>query len=434
METVPIVFASDNKYLPYTYVTIYTILQARKYEYYIQFYILVDGNTTHIKYDKEWVFDNYSITYIEVKEDYFDDIPMRIQHITKPTYYRLLLPLYLKECDKCIYLDGDIIVNIDIYYLFNYELDDNYLGVVRKANLNEIPLEKMVNSLNIPNGFDYFNAGVLLMNLKRMRETSIVDIFLQHIHKNYVCQDQDILNICCYKHKKMLPGYYNVYSVVYGMKEEHLRKFYSDTELDDILSRKAIIHFATENTKPWNNKKTFLAKEWWDIAQQALPEEVVHLISRKRENAGSQKKNSFEELIHLYEKHKKCIIFGYTELGKVLYAALKTVNQEKDISFWDNDEMKTGHIYNDAMVNIPEKKCEDMEDILIIVVSQRYVKEMMQQLWELEYNEESVIRYKKKSITYYESFDEESYEVEKNTLEAKLLYKEIIQKIDAYRK
>jgi lipopolysaccharide biosynthesis glycosyltransferase len=61
----------------------------------------------------------------------FDDAPKLYERINNMTYYRLLLPSILSDCDKCLYLDSDIIVCGDLYELLKIEIDDSYIAGVK---------------------------------------------------------------------------------------------------------------------------------------------------------------------------------------------------------------------------------------------------------------------------------------------------------------
>ncbi|MBQ3442117.1 MAG: hypothetical protein IJG33_02605 [Selenomonadaceae bacterium] len=75
------------------------------------------------------------------------------KRFTIGTFYRLFVPFVLPETiEKAIYLDGDIIVNLDIKELWQIDLEDKPLGVV-----NYHPKTR------------WFNAGVLFMNSRVLR-------------------------------------------------------------------------------------------------------------------------------------------------------------------------------------------------------------------------------------------------------------------------
>ena len=43
---------------------------------------------------------------------------------------------------------------------------------------------------------EYIQAGLVVMNLKKMRDDKLVSRFIEHASNRYTYQDQDILNIC----------------------------------------------------------------------------------------------------------------------------------------------------------------------------------------------------------------------------------------------
>ncbi len=137
------------------------------------------------------------------------------------TFYRFLIPqLFPPDIEKIIYLDSDIIVNLDIKELWQIELKDCPVGVVpavyQSYNLQE-RLEWMNKTFKICHDDlvkfeDYFNAGVLLMNLKIFRaeeDTVIAGIKFIAEHPEYEFFDQDVLNYCFAARALKLPVKFN---------------------------------------------------------------------------------------------------------------------------------------------------------------------------------------------------------------------------------
>ena len=107
-------------------------------------------------------------------------------------YYRFFIPHILPpEIDKIIYLDGDLIVNLDINELWQYDLGDKVLG--------GIPTH--FQKINPPPGDNKyeFNSGVLIMNMPAFRaEEENLNNSIKIISEDskYVGNDQEILNHC----------------------------------------------------------------------------------------------------------------------------------------------------------------------------------------------------------------------------------------------
>ena len=133
--------------------------------------------------------------------------------------FRLLLPSIFKDMKKIIYLDSDIIVNLDIGELWRIELEnDEPLGIVtalaNRQTLSNINLDKTIPMCKdgYVKGEDYFNSGVLLMNLERLRnEYEIIHEGCRVVekHPEYSTVDQEILNYCFASQTKKIPVKFN---------------------------------------------------------------------------------------------------------------------------------------------------------------------------------------------------------------------------------
>ena len=148
------------------------------------------------------------------------------------TLYRLLVPQIIpSDIEKIIYLDSDIVVNIDIKELWQVELGEKIL-----AGVPEILSFKTVGNMNrffrlCAEGFvkpeDYFNAGVLVMNLNLLRgeEAAIFDGFYftqKYRQRGYF--DQDILNYCFTSRTLKLPAKFNKFTKDVRSEKEPLTK------------------------------------------------------------------------------------------------------------------------------------------------------------------------------------------------------------------
>ena len=87
--------------------------------------------------------------------------------------YRLKIAELLPDAvSRAIYLDADIIVNMDIKNLWEENIYDYALGAVLDTGVSRLPVAYKMFPV-ITQGFvkreNYFNAGVLLMNLNKFR-------------------------------------------------------------------------------------------------------------------------------------------------------------------------------------------------------------------------------------------------------------------------
>lgn len=124
---------------------------------------------------------------------------------TVGAFYRLFIPFVLPtNIEKAIYLDCDIIVNLNVNELWEIDLGDKSLGIVNawQSSLHGIVKKE-----------DYFNNGVMSMNLKILRkEEEIIKDGLKFFSENpQHCRwpDQDLFNYCFATRALKLPAKFN---------------------------------------------------------------------------------------------------------------------------------------------------------------------------------------------------------------------------------
>jgi len=132
-------------------------------------------------------------------------------HLTAATLLRLLLPLVLKDIDRVVYLDCDLVVLNDITTLYDTDLLDFPLAACLDFWLTGGPpfappivgwgiedWQKFLRDVvRLADRKAYFNAGVLVMDLKRFRNTGLfhaAEEFLEQTNYKTVYVDQDALN------------------------------------------------------------------------------------------------------------------------------------------------------------------------------------------------------------------------------------------------
>lgn len=173
--------------------------------------------------------------------------------ITRTTYYRLWLAEFLPPTiDKVLYLDGDVIVRHSLLSLWNTDLGDNAIAVVPDGFDG---IMEIFQRLGYPSELGYFNAGVLLANLKYWREHMVVKDFLEYLQthaKDILYHDQDVLNVV-FKDKKInLPIKYNLVSSFFWKTPQFDVNKY-EKELLEAYNDPVIIHFTNDiaSDKPW---------------------------------------------------------------------------------------------------------------------------------------------------------------------------------------
>ena len=338
-----IVYATDNNYAKYLLTSIISVLE-NNINIKLKIYILIDSeflqfNVDNINFTIK-KYHNCSVHFIDMG-DKFRTIKMRIPHISFVTYYRILLASIVEE-DRILYLDVDTICASSLQEFVSLDIENYYIAGVKAAGYH-IDSEKICERLKIKSINKYINAGVLLMNLKLIREDRLEKTFIELLGNNYSSQDQDILNVACYNKIKCLDLKFNVMTPYY--EKNNKQKLYIETgvfskkQLEEAEYNPVIIHYATK-IKPWNAKTPF-DEYFWSYSYKS-PYQLILLQERYDKNDYEIYKSLnpvfYEEKLKEFYKQK---------LGKELdLKNPKTYNEKIQWQkLYDNDKKRT--IYSD---------------------------------------------------------------------------------------
>lgn len=254
---IPIFFAADDAYSPYLGVSIASLKANASKAYFYQIYILNTGISDFYRQSLNTLNDvNLQITYVDVSNK-LEVIAERLHtrdYYSKTTYYRLFIADMFPEYDKALYLDADITVLGDISTFFNIEIGENWVGAIPDDVVNGFD-EFIVYSekvLGIP-APKYFNAGILIMNLKKFREVNFLDKFADLLTKVKfsVAQDQDYLNALCVGH-------------VHYISKKWNRMPIPDPNFD--VNELCLIHYNL-TAKPWHYNDILYGEHFWKYAK-----------------------------------------------------------------------------------------------------------------------------------------------------------------------
>lgn len=281
MNNYTVVFSSDDNYIVPTYVAIHSLLyHARRNDCY-DVYVLAPGNLMDSSKDTissiEKEFTNLKIHFINLG-DAFSSSSLFLDHTSIPTMYRLLLPSLLPDCDKCLYLDGDILVTGDMSELFDIDMEGYYVGGVRDIEA-DICIKKFDYDCTPPDCENYINAGLLLMNLRLMREDGIEQKFMEYAGKKLMFADQDIVNIVCHGKIRFLELKFNTivkYTFV-NYKQKHYSSYITDKfpiqEIYDAIDHPVMIHYA-QAIKPWQCRYVYKGEKWYRYIKKNVPDNI----------------------------------------------------------------------------------------------------------------------------------------------------------------
>lgn len=157
------------------------------------------------------------------------------------TYARLFLPEFL-SVGRVIYLDADLIVEVDIAELWQQKLHDKCIGAVswqiRKTAHDSQLFIHLGEDIEKP----YFNAGVLLMNLDGMRTSNVTSQLIEAAKKlkgKLISHDQSLINLYLFDTIHALPRRFN--TVITPRRKE----------ISPSIAKNRILHLVAR-PKPWD--------------------------------------------------------------------------------------------------------------------------------------------------------------------------------------
>lgn len=323
-KVIPVVFATNNNYAPYLGVSIESLKQNASDEYVYDVYVfhtaLSDLNQMKLKSLSE---NNVFVRCVNVIPQVKNLRDYSHSHYSVEMYYRILIPEILKQYDKVVYLDCDLVLNTDVANLFNIDLKNNIVAAVINDITSGYMKTYLDQTLDIPEN-EYFNSGVLLINTKEFRNNDIKNQCFEFLNKfqKLMCPDQDILNLSCRGKVLYLDKIWNfqVGSGGYSLNEKYLNQY-------------NIVHY-TSGDKPWNKEALELGEIFWKYAKTSIFYESilsVYLASTLKIEANSNFSKQ-RNIINLGHRKKCLLTWPFRMVGKFfnslsMYGLKATIKQ-----------------------------------------------------------------------------------------------------------
>lgn len=284
-HTVDVVVAASPSYVLPLSVTLTSLLENAQPNTDYDVYILVSEEYPAELHQAIMSFEErYPGTRINfVPVQGFDHVTVTTSHVQVHTYFRLLIPSKLSHLKRCVYLDTDVVVEQDLTQLYRMGIDDKYLAGVYAAGYRTERHDP--EKIGLPSYDRYVNAGVLLMNLEKMRKDNLEPRFMELAGKNLPSDDQDVLNIACYDGIRILPFHFNVMTKYFPRNADEffaytgVKESWTRAEYRRAMEAPVVIHYA-DKRKPWLDSSVDFAERWWHYAmrsplRQAIAEEYL---------------------------------------------------------------------------------------------------------------------------------------------------------------
>ena len=294
---VPVFMAVDDGYIPFLGVALKSVIEnsskENKYEIKILYTKVSEENKNKIKaYETE----NVSIEFVDLssKLHEIEDKLYTRDYYTNTTYFRLFIPELYPEYDKVVYIDSDTVTLADIADLYNTDMGDNLIagipdGAVQAIHVFQEYVEKVVGVIDYNN---YFNAGIIVMNLKALREYKFQEKFLYMLGKIKfeVAQDQDYMNRLCKGRVKLLGFEWNRMPAM-GKREGTIN----------------LVHYNL-GCKPWYFDDVLYQEYFWKYAKKTEFYDEIRALKSKYTDADKEKDDAnSSKLIELAKLEADCV-------------------------------------------------------------------------------------------------------------------------------
>lgn len=224
-----VMYAADNNYAEILGVLMLSLLECNKQMRQIRIFIVSDGICAENIYRLQNIAEKYHREIIFLEKPNMEKrfgIKPDASRWSDSTYSRLFLDEIFQpypEIDKLLYLDCDILIVSSLQELWKSDTH-GYLGAACLECMGNLHKK----AIGLEKASPYFNAGMLLLNVKKWKEEKIEDALALFIRKyrgktEYV--DQGVINGVLGKQLKVLSPRYNLTTLAYDFSWEEMQIF-----------------------------------------------------------------------------------------------------------------------------------------------------------------------------------------------------------------
>ena len=289
-SVIPIFYACDDRFVKFTIVSLRSMIQNASKDHRYQVYILHTDITDIMQEEvRKLETDHFSILFSDVT-DYLHSISEKLpirDYYSKTTYYRLFIAEMFPQYDKAIYIDSDTVVQGDISKLYLTDIGDAWVGACHEQAMVQVNeygtyVEKVMGISR----YNFFNAGMILINCHRFRVHFVLDKFIQllHTYNFVVTQDEDYLNLICKDHVYWLDQRWN--TEIFG-------------QIPYPIAEANVLHYIM-TSKPWHYADCRHGDIFWHYAAQTtVYEELKQILNSYTDTQRERDRISCDNLLQL---------------------------------------------------------------------------------------------------------------------------------------
>lgn len=275
METIDLLVSLDENYLPQLRVMLYSA-SLNNPGVHFRVFLLHRGFSTELlsSLSRQLEVLDMELRAIRVDERLFENAPVMKQY-PQEMYYRLLAAQLLPEdMDRIIYLDPDILVINPLTPLWRLDMGGKLFAAAAHTGMTE--LANNVNRLRLGTERNYFNSGVLLIDLASCRTEVKPEEIFSYVSEHadeLVLPDQDVLN-ALYS-SRILELDDALWNYDARNFKNYLMRSNGVADMEWVIEHTVVLHFCGR-AKPWKphyrHRFGMLYLHYEQLTRRALPE------------------------------------------------------------------------------------------------------------------------------------------------------------------
>lgn len=275
---------SDKKNIDLLYVMVKSYRESKEDNTDMTFHLIIEDIDDEWKqYFSDLENDTFHLEFVEARQ-YSSMINPPAK--TYLYYVRCLAPYIFPKLDRIIYLDTDTVcINVGIEQLWNMDMKNKCIAAATDIQIQYNNPNERYNTKNDEN---YWNSGVMVMNLKQIRQQGMDKKILQCLlnwpeELNCILYDQTLLNYLFKDNIRTLSAKWNnsILAMVERDRQAYMNYFQTPNLLDN-MKNAIILHF--KGIKPWDRVHS------WDeyqlpfrYIQKEVYFQIYHTLSKAQE-------------------------------------------------------------------------------------------------------------------------------------------------------
>ena len=207
---------------------------------------------------------------VVIEPELLEGFPFVAHYGGRAACYRLLLPRLLPSLGRVLYLDADVMAVDAVGPLWELDLEGCAVAAVTNPLLPDM-VDRVTGELGLSRAEDYFNSGVLLLDLERLRATGLaaeLERFARQPPVPIPWPDQDTLNAVLWRHRKELHPRWNALTGMFRLPARLMP--WPEEEVAAARAHPALLHFEGPH-KPRHPRFAHPHRDQWFAHLGATP-------------------------------------------------------------------------------------------------------------------------------------------------------------------